>query len=101
MAKNANNMVPEAGTGGTTSAPIARKIWDGIYGLEGTKAALTPAGALPTSLPVVLPDGSIGRPGTVVPRRPVTVVSSPSPTTRALGPVGGLPWAEAPRRWAS
>jgi penicillin-binding protein 2 len=91
-------MVPEAGTGGTTAAPIARKIWDGIYGLEHTKAALNPAGVLPTSLPVVLPDGSIGRPGTAVPRRPVTVVSSPAPTTRALGPLGGLPWADVPRR---
>ena len=86
-------MVPEAGTGGTTAAPIARKIWDGIYGLEGAKAQLR-NGATPATLPVVLPDGSIGRPGTVVPRKPVTVVATPRPTTQALG----LPWAEAVRR---
>lgn len=94
-------MVPEGGTGGTTAAPIARKIWDGIYGLEGSKPALGAGGALPASLPVVLPDGSIGRPGTVVPRRPVMVVSSPTPATRALGPLGGLPWADVPRRRTS
>jgi penicillin-binding protein 2 len=94
-------MVPEAGTGGTTAAPIARKIWDGIYGLEGSRPALSPAGVLPATLPVVLPDGSIGRPGTRVPHRPTTVVSSPSPSTQALGPVGGLPWADLPRRRSS
>ncbi|MGB8650871.1 MAG: penicillin-binding protein 2, partial [Mycobacteriales bacterium] len=64
-------MVPEGGTGGTTAAPIARKIWDGMYGLEGSKAVLGPGGTLPGTLPVVMPDGSIGRPGTKVPRRPV------------------------------
>jgi hypothetical protein len=56
---------------------------------------------LPASLPVVLPDGSIGRPGTRVPRRPTTVVSSPSASTQALGPGGGLPWADLPRRRSS
>ena len=92
-------MVPEAGTGGTTAAPIARKIWDGIYGLEGSKRMLGPGGTLPTKLPVVMPDGSIGRPGTVVPRRPTTVVASPS-ATQALGPAP-LPWADVPRRRSS
>jgi penicillin-binding protein 2 len=90
-------MVPEGGTGGTTAAPIARKIWDGIYGLEGAKPLLGPGGSLPTSLPVVLPDGSIGRPGTVVPRHPVPTAGGPTPS--ALGGVlPGLPWAEAVRR---
>jgi penicillin-binding protein 2 len=93
-------MVPEAGTGGTTAAPIARKIWDGIYGLEHTKAALAPGGALPTTLPVVMPDGSIARPGTAVPRKPITVVARPTPTTQALGSTG-LPWADVPRRRSS
>ncbi|MDP9182179.1 MAG: penicillin-binding protein 2 [Actinomycetota bacterium] len=91
-------MVPEAGTGGTTAAPISRKIWDGIYGLEGAKRVLPAGGVLPRTLPVVLPDGSIGRPGTVLPRRPVTVVATPAPTTQALGGPPGLPWAQAPRR---
>jgi penicillin-binding protein 2 len=90
-------MVPEAGTGGTTAAPIARHIWDGIYGLEGKKRMLGPGGTLPAKLPVVMPDGSIGRPGTVVPRRPTTVVATP-PTAQALSP---LPWADVPRRRTS
>jgi penicillin-binding protein 2 len=90
-------MVPEAGTGGTTAAPIARKIWDGIYGLEGAKPLLGPGGTLPTSLPVVMPDGSIGRPGTVVPRRPVPTAGSSTPSALA-GDLPGLPWAEAVRR---
>ena len=93
-------MVPEAGTGGTTAAPIVRKIWDGIYGLENHKAVLAPGGALPATLPVVMPDGSIGRPGTVVPRRPVVVVASPTPTTQAFGSAPSL-WADVPRRRSS
>ncbi|MCW2706273.1 MAG: penicillin-binding protein 2, partial [Frankiales bacterium] len=83
-------MVPESGTGGTTAAPIARKIWDAIYGLEGAKAALK-SGALPKGLPVVRNDGTIAPPGTHVVR------PSPTGTTQSLG----LPWAEEPRRSAS
>jgi penicillin-binding protein 2 len=91
-------MVPEAGTGGTTAAPIARKIWDGIYGLEGSRPLLLPGGKLPATLPVVLPDGSIGRPGTVVPRRAAATVT---PTSHAAPVAPALPWAEPPRRrWA-
>ena len=33
-------MVAEGGTGGTTAAPVTRKIWDGLLGLEGHKALL-------------------------------------------------------------
>jgi penicillin-binding protein 2 len=86
-------MVPEAGTGGTTAAPIARKIWDGIFGLEGQKAQLA---STPTSLPVVRNDGTIAPPGTKV-VRPVPTVS-PSSGPRALGAVPGLEWAEPARR---
>lgn len=88
-------MVPEGGTGGTTAAPIVRKIWDGIYGLEGSKRLLAVGGQLPAGLPVVLPDGSIGRPGTVVPRRPAPSIT---PTTHAAPAPPALPWAEPPRR---
>jgi penicillin-binding protein 2 len=83
-------MVPESGTGGTTAAPIARKIWDAIYGLENTKSDLK-QGALPTGLPVVRNDGTIAPPGTHVVR------PSPTGTTQSLG----LPWAEEARRSAS
>lgn len=39
-------LVPNAGFGADVSGPAARLIWDGLYGLEGHKAAL-PGGALP------------------------------------------------------
>ncbi len=92
-------MVPEGGTGGTTAAPIVRKIWDGIYGLEGAKAQLA-GGVLPTGLPVVRADGTIAPPGTKAPRLPRLVPASASPSsgTSALGPLDALPWAVEPRR---
>jgi penicillin-binding protein 2 len=76
-------MVPEAGTGGTTAAPIARKIYDALYGLEGQKRLLNPTGALPTALPVIRPDGTVAPPGTKVPvpPRPEDVSGSSTPST--------------------
>ena len=39
-------MLPDSGYGADAAAPAVRTIWDGIYGLEGHKAAL-PGGKLP------------------------------------------------------
>jgi penicillin-binding protein 2 len=39
-------MIPNSGFGADVAGPAARQIWDGIYGLEGHKAAL-PGGVLP------------------------------------------------------
>jgi penicillin-binding protein 2 len=39
-------MLPNSGYGADAAAPAVRQIWDGIYGLEGKKAAL-PGGTLP------------------------------------------------------
>ncbi|HEX9063968.1 MAG TPA: penicillin-binding protein 2 [Streptosporangiaceae bacterium] len=39
-------MIPNSGYGAEVSGPAVRQIWDGIYGLEGHKAAL-PGGVLP------------------------------------------------------
>lgn len=39
-------MVPDSGYGADVAAPAVREIWEGIYGLEGKKAAL-PGGNLP------------------------------------------------------
>jgi penicillin-binding protein 2 len=39
-------MIPNSGFGAQVSGPAARQIWDGLFGLEGHKAAL-PGGALP------------------------------------------------------
>lgn len=40
-------MLPDSGYGSDAAAPAVRQIWDGIYGLEGRKAAL-PGGKVPT-----------------------------------------------------
>jgi penicillin-binding protein 2 len=39
-------MLPDSGYGADAAAPAVRQIWDGIYGLEGKKAAM-PGGNLP------------------------------------------------------
>jgi penicillin-binding protein 2 len=39
-------MLPDSGYGADAAAPAVRQIWDGLYGLEGQKAAL-PAGRFP------------------------------------------------------
>src|SRR6201999_1675895 len=45
-------MIPTAGSGADAPAPAARQIWDGIYGLEGHKAAV-PSGQVPSTLPQI------------------------------------------------
>ena len=40
-------MLPAAGYGADAAAPAVRQIWEGIYGLDGKKAAL-PGGSLPS-----------------------------------------------------
>jgi penicillin-binding protein 2 len=54
-------MVPDSGYGADVAAPAVRQIWDGIYGLEGHKAAL-PGGQVPSSLPQVTSTGTIAAP---------------------------------------
>jgi penicillin-binding protein 2 len=45
-------MLPNSGYGADAAAPAVRQIWDGIYGLEGHKAAVR-GGVLPATLPKV------------------------------------------------
>ncbi|HEX4257427.1 MAG TPA: penicillin-binding transpeptidase domain-containing protein, partial [Streptosporangiaceae bacterium] len=54
-------MIPDAGYGADVSAPAARQIWDGIYGLEGHKAAV-PGGRVPSTLPQIASTGKITAP---------------------------------------
>jgi penicillin-binding protein 2 len=54
-------MVPDSGYGADVAAPAVRQIWDGIYGLEGHKAAV-PGGQLPSSLPQITSTGAIEPP---------------------------------------
>ena len=55
-------MIPNSGYGANVSGPAVRQIWDGLFGLEGHKAAL-PGGVLP-GLP------RLNKAGLVVRRRP-------------------------------
>jgi len=55
-------MIPNSGFGADVSAPAVRHIWDGIYGLEGHRAAL-PGGQLP-GLPHINQAGQIVRSAT-------------------------------------
>ncbi len=54
-------MIPKSGEGADVSAPAARQIWDGIYGLEGHQAAY-PNGTRPPALPAIQGDGTISPP---------------------------------------
>jgi penicillin-binding protein 2 len=50
-------MIPDSGYGADVSGPAVRRIWDALYGLQGSKAAL-PGGKLP-SLPQITSGGTI------------------------------------------
>ncbi|MGH7733106.1 MAG: penicillin-binding transpeptidase domain-containing protein, partial [Gemmatimonadales bacterium] len=54
-------MVPDSGYGADVAAPAVRQIWDGIYGLEGHKAAV-PGGQVPSSPPRITSAGAITPP---------------------------------------
>jgi penicillin-binding protein 2 len=54
-------MIPHSGYGADASAPAIRKIWDGIYGLEGQQAAV-PGGQVPSTLPQISSTGQITAP---------------------------------------
>jgi penicillin-binding protein 2 len=54
-------MVPDSGYGADVAAPAVRQIWDGIYGLEGHRAAV-PGGRVPSTLPLISPTGGIAPP---------------------------------------
>ena len=54
-------MVPDSGYGADVAAPAVRQIWDGIYGLEGHKAAV-PGGQVPPAPPSITSAGTIKAP---------------------------------------
>ena len=54
-------MVPDSGYGADVAAPAVRQIWDGIFGLEGKKAAV-PGGLVPSALPKITSTGAITPP---------------------------------------
>jgi penicillin-binding protein 2 len=56
-------MVTQGGTGSGTSGPFVRRIWEALYGVDGssvdTRRALIPGVVEPERLPAFQPDGSI------------------------------------------
>jgi penicillin-binding protein 2 len=56
-------MVTQGGTGSGTSGPFVRKIWESLYGVDGSTVnrnkALIPGVVAPDALPSFQPDGSI------------------------------------------
>jgi penicillin-binding protein 2 len=50
-------MIPDSGYGADVSGPAVRRIWDALYGLQGSKAAL-PGGRLP-AVPHITSGGTI------------------------------------------
>ncbi len=70
-------MVPDSGYGADVAAPAVRQIWDGIYGLEGHKAAV-PGGQVPSSPPRITSAGTNKVPSSSAP-------SSSAPSTSAGG----------------
>jgi penicillin-binding protein 2 len=52
-------MIEQAGLGAQAAAPVARQIYEGIYGLNGKKAAF-PGGKAPTGVPKVTGDKAAG-----------------------------------------
>jgi penicillin-binding protein 2 len=72
-------MLPDSGYGADAAAPAVKQIYDGIYGLQGQKAAL-PGGQLPTSLP------KMKRAGIIQPKKPAPKKTPVTPPATAATP---------------
>jgi hypothetical protein len=79
-------VVPYGGFGASVAAPAARRVWDGIYGLENHTAAL-PHG-LDRALPRFKPDGSVA---TRAPAGSHAVRPKPGASPSASPSIGALP----------
>jgi len=61
-------MISQGGTGSGTSGPGVKKIYEALFGVSGSTVdpakSVLPGGKLPTTLPVVRPDGTLPIPAT-------------------------------------
>jgi penicillin-binding protein 2 len=71
-------MIPDSGFGADVSGPAVRRIWDALYGLQGSSAAL-PGGKLP-ALPHIDSGGQIVQTGQPA-RKPRAGSSTTGPST--------------------
>jgi penicillin-binding protein 2 len=82
-------MVSQGGTGSGTSGPSVRKIYEALFGVDGStvdpRKAVLPNGAPPTALPKIRPDGTVVRPAAFL-----------EPPTASLRLDGARPLAPAP-----
>ncbi len=101
-------MIEQAGLGAQAAAPVARAIYEGLYGLAG-KPAVFPGGAAPATVPRVTGDvaaRSDHRPApspgatTPTPATPTPGATTPGGFTRPSDPAAPLPplTTRAPRR---
>jgi penicillin-binding protein 2 len=87
-------MLPDSGYGADAAAPAVRQIWEGIYGLDGKKAAL-PGGTLP-SLPNLAAQAKTSAPPTTPAPPKTTTTAKATPAQPATGqPAAGQPAATA------
>ncbi|MFL6128925.1 MAG: penicillin-binding protein 2 [Mycobacteriales bacterium] len=87
-------MIEQAGLGAQAAAPVARAIYEGIYGLNGTPAAF-PAGSAPAAVPKVTGDAAARSD-----HRPPAAASpgAASPGAASPGPAATSPAAPATTR---
>ncbi|MGI8695070.1 MAG: penicillin-binding transpeptidase domain-containing protein [Mycobacteriales bacterium] len=86
-------MIEQAGTGSTSAAPMVRKIYDGLYGVEGSKAVL-PGGVPRSSLPHIAPYAGTGAQGQVVGSDDPDVAASPTSATQSPAGTPAVPHAQ-------
>jgi len=79
-------MIEQAGLGAQAAAPVARAVYEGIYGLNGKKAAF-PGGVAPTAVPKVTGDAAArserGAPAAGSPASPTPPATSTPPAAAA------------------
>lgn len=82
-------MVEQAGTGARAAAPMVRKVYEGLYGIGGTKkhpaTAAVPKGQLPEALPKIAPYASKAPSGDIIGGQP-KVSATPSDVALGLAP---------------
>ncbi|MGI8868811.1 MAG: penicillin-binding transpeptidase domain-containing protein [Mycobacteriales bacterium] len=78
-------MIQHGGTGATNAAPLVRKVYDSIYGLDG-QASVLPGGVPFSALPAITPYAQDGLPSYLIGRAQPRVARSADPTSRSADP---------------